>query len=179
MKFATKTIHAGQEADPTTGAIMTPIYQTSTYVQSSPGQHTGYEYSRTGNPTRTALEKNLAALENGKFGLCFGSGLAAIDSIIKLLSPGDEIISTNDLYGGTYRLFTKIFENYGIKFHFINMKDLDSIPNLINKKTKMIWAETPTNPMLNIVDIKSLSSISKKYNLIFVVDNTFATPFLQ
>jgi len=179
MKFATKTIHAGQEADPTTGAIMTPIYQTSTYVQSSPGQHTGYEYSRTGNPTRTALEKNLAALENGKFGLCFGSGLAAIDSIIKLLSPGDEIISTNDLYGGTYRLFTKIFENYGIKFHFINMKNLDSIPNLINKKTKMIWAETPTNPMLNIVDIKSLSSISKKYNLIFVVDNTFATPFLQ
>ncbi len=179
MKFATKTIHAGQEADPTTGAIMTPIYQTSTYVQSSPGQHTGYEYSRTGNPTRTALEKNLAALENGKFGLCFGSGLAAIDSIIKLLSPGDEIISTNDLYGGTYRLFTKIFENYGIKFHFVNMSNLDSIPNLINKKTKMIWAETPTNPMLNIVDISSLSSISKKYNLIFVVDNTFATPFLQ
>ena len=179
MKFATKTIHAGQEADPTTGAIMTPIYQTSTYVQSSPGQHTGYEYSRTGNPTRTALEKNLAALENGKFGLCFGSGLAAIDSIIKLLSPGDEIISTNDLYGGTYRLFTKIFENYGIKFHFVDMSNLDSIPNLINKNTKMIWAETPTNPMLNIVDIRSLSSISKKYNLIFVVDNTFATPFLQ
>ena len=179
MKFATKTIHAGQEADPTTGAIMTPIYQTSTYVQSSPGQHTGYEYSRTGNPTRTALEKNLAALENGRFGLCFGSGLAAIDSIIKLLSPGDEVISTNDLYGGTYRLFTKIFENYGIKFHFVNMSNLDSIPNLINKNTKMLWAETPTNPMLNIVDIRRLSSISKKNNLIFVVDNTFATPFLQ
>ena len=179
MKFATKSIHAGQEADPTTGAIMTPIYQTSTYVQSSPGQHTGYEYSRTGNPTRTALEKNLAALENGSFGLCFGSGLAAIDSIIKLLSPGDEVISTSDLYGGTYRLFTKIFENYAIKFHFVNMSNLDSIPNLINKNTKMIWAETPTNPMLNIVDVRSLSSISKKYNLIFVVDNTFATPFLQ
>ena len=179
MKFATKTIHAGQEADPTTGAIMTPIYQTSTYVQSSPGQHTGYEYSRTGNPTRTALEKNLAALENGQFGLCFGSGLAAIDSIIKLLSPGDEVISTNDLYGGTYRLFTKIYENYGIKFHFVSMSNLDSIPNLINKNTKMLWAETPTNPMLNIVDIRRLSSISKKNNLIFVVDNTFATPFLQ
>ena len=179
MKFATKTIHAGQTADPATGAIMTPIYQTSTYIQSSPGDHKGYEYSRTGNPTRTALEKNLAALESGKYGLCFGSGLAAIDSIIKLLSPGDEVISTNDLYGGTYRLFTKIFEDYGIKFHFVSMNNLDSIPPLINKNTKMLWAETPTNPMLNIVDIKHLSSISKKNNLILVVDNTFATPYLQ
>ena len=179
MKFGTKTIHAGQQADPTTGAIMTPVYQTSTYIQASPGDHKGYEYSRTGNPTRHALEKNLASLENGKYGLCFGSGLAAIDAIIKLLSPGDEIISTNDLYGGTYRIFTKIFENYGIKFHFIGMDNTECIESYINNKTKMIWAETPTNPMLNIIDIKSLSLISKKHNLIFVVDNTFATPYLQ
>ena len=162
MKFATKTIHAGQEADPTTGAIMTPIYQTSTYIQASPGDHKGYEYSRTGNPTRNALEENLAALENGKYGLCFGSGLAAIDAIIKLLSPGDEVISTNDLYGGTYRIFTKIFEFYGIKFHFTGMGNTDEIEKLINKNTKMIWAETPTNPMLNIIDVESLSKISKK-----------------
>ena len=179
MKFGTKTIHAGQEADPTTGAIMTPIYQTSTYVQASPGNHKGYEYSRTGNPTRNALEQNLAALENGKYGLCFGSGLGAIDAIIKLLSPGDEVISTNDLYGGTYRIFTQIFENYGIKFHFIGMNDADKIESLVNENTKMIWAETPTNPMLNIIDIESLGKISKKHNLIFVVDNTFATPYLQ
>ncbi len=179
MKFGTKAIHSGQEADPTTGAIMTPIYQTSTYKQASPGDFKGYEYSRTGNPTRSALEKNLAALENGKHGLCFGSGLAAIDSIIKLLSPGDEVISTNDLYGGTYRIFTKIFENYGIKFHFTGMASTEKIELLINKNTKMIWAETPTNPMLNIIDIESLGKISKAYKLIFVVDNTFATPFLQ
>ena len=179
MKFGTKTIHAGQEADPTTGAIMTPIYQTSTYIQASPGDHKGYEYSRTGNPTRHALEKNLAALENGKHGLCFGSGLGAIDAIIKLLSPGDEIISTNDLYGGTYRIFTKIFENYGIKFHFVGMDNTKNIESFINRNTKMIWAETPTNPMLNIIDIASLSAISKKNNLTFVVDNTFATPYLQ
>ncbi len=179
MKFATKTIHAGQEADQTTGAIMTPIYQTSTYIQKSPGDHKGYEYSRTGNPTRTALEKNLAALENGKYGLCFGSGLAAIDSIIKLLNPGDEVISTNDLYGGTYRIFTKIFAQYGIKFHFIGMDKLDDIKKIINKKTKMLWAETPTNPMLNIIDISKIAAIAKKHNLISVVDNTFATPFLQ
>lgn len=179
MKFGTKTIHAGQEADPTTGAIMTPIYQTSTYIQAFPGEHKGYEYSRTGNPTRNALEKNLASLENGKYGLCFGSGLAAIDAIIKLLSPGDEVISTNDLYGGTYRIFTKIFKNYGVKFHFIGMDNAKNIKSFINKNTKMIWAETPTNPMLNIIDIKSLSEISKKYNLTFVVDNTFATPYLQ
>ena len=179
MKFGTKTIHAGQEPDQTTGAIMTPIYQTSTYVQQSPGDHKGYEYSRTGNPTRNALENNLAALENGKFGLCFGSGLAAVDCIIKLLKPGDEVISTNDLYGGTYRIFTKVFEKMGIKFHFTGMNKLENIESLINKNTKMIWAETPTNPMLNIVDIKSLSDISKQNKLIFVVDNTFATPYLQ
>ncbi len=179
MKFATKTIHAGQEADPTTGAVMTPIYQTSTYIQSSPGEHKGYEYSRTGNPTRNSLEKNLASLENGKYGLCFGSGLAAIDSIIKLLSAGDEVISTNDLYGGTYRIFTKIFEHYGIKFHFVSMDNLKEIKKRINKKTKMLWAETPTNPMLNIADIKELAKIAKNNDLIFVVDNTFATPFLQ
>jgi len=179
MKFGTKTIHAGQEADPTTGAIMTPIYQTSTYIQASPGDHKGYEYSRTGNPTRNALEKNLAALENGTHGLCFGSGLASIDAIIKLLSPGDEVISTNDLYGGTYRVFRQIFENYGIKFHFVGMDDATAIKGLINKNTKMLWSETPTNPMLNIIDIEKLGDISKKHNLIFVVDNTFATPFLQ
>jgi cystathionine beta-lyase len=179
MKFGTKTIHAGQQADPTTGAIMTPIYQTSTYIQASPGNHKGYEYSRTGNPTRDALEKNLASLENGKFGLCFGSGLAAIDAIIKLLSPGDEVISTNDLYGGTYRIFTKIFAYYGIKFHFIGMDNSKNIESYINQNTKMLWAETPTNPMLNIIDISTLSRISKKNNLIFVVDNTFATPYLQ
>ena len=179
MKFGTKTIHAGQEADPTTGAIMTPIYQTSTYIQASPGEHKGYEYSRTGNPTRHALEQNLASLENGKFGLCFGSGLGAIDAIIKLLSPGDEVISTNDLYGGTYRVFTKIFANYGIKFHFIGMENSKKIESFINKNTKMLWAETPTNPMLNIIDITALAEISKKNSLTFVVDNTFATPYLQ
>jgi len=179
MKFATKTIHAGQQPDPTTGSIMTPIYQTSTYVQDSPGNHKGYEYSRTGNPTRNTLENNLAALENGKYGLCFGSGLAAVDCIIKLLKPGDEVISTNDLYGGTYRIFTKVFEKMGIKFHFTGMDKLENIESLVNSNTKMIWAETPTNPMLNIIDIKSLAEISKKNQLIFVVDNTFATPYLQ
>ena len=179
MKFATKTIHAGQQPDPTTGSVMTPIYQTSTYAQNSPGNHKGYEYSRTGNPTRNALENNLAALENGKYGLCFGSGLAAVDCIIKLLKPGDEVISTNDLYGGTYRIFTKVFEKMGIKFHFTGMGKLENIESLVNSNTKMIWAETPTNPMLNIIDIKSLAGISKKNQLIFVVDNTFATPYLQ
>ena len=179
MKFATKTIHAGQQPDPTTGSVMTPIYQTSTYAQNSPGNHKGYEYSRTGNPTRNALENNLAALENGKYGLCFGSGLAAVDCIIKLLKPGDEVISTNDLYGGTYRVFTKVFEKMGIKFHFTGMDKLENIESLVNSNTKMIWAETPTNPMLNIIDIKNLAGISKKNQLIFVVDNTFATPYLQ
>ena len=179
MKFGTKTIHAGQHADPTTGAIMTPIYQTSTYIQKEPGDHKGYEYSRTANPTRTALENNLAALENGKYGLCFGSGLAAVDCIIKLLKPGDEVISTNDLYGGTYRIFTKVFEELGIKFHFTGMNDLEKVSSLVNSNTKMIWTETPTNPMLNIIDIEELSKISKSNNLLLVVDNTFATPYLQ
>ena len=179
MKFATKTIHAGQKPDKSTGAIMTPIYQTSTYIQESPGKHNGYEYSRTGNPTRSALERNIAGLESGKYGLCFGSGLAAIDAIIKLLNPGDEVISTNDLYGGSYRIFTKIFAKYNIKFHFIDMSDLNNISQLISSKTKMLWTETPTNPMLNIVDISALSKVAKKHDLIFVVDNTFATPYLQ
>ena len=179
MKFGTKTIHAGQQADPTTGAIMTPIYQTSTYIQKEPGDHKGYEYSRTANPTRTALENNLAALENGKYGLCFGSGLAAVDCIIKLLKPGDEVISTNDLYGGTYRIFTKVFEELGIKFHFTGMNNLEKVSSLVNSNTKMIWTETPTNPMLNIIDIEELSKISKSNNLLLVVDNTFATPYLQ
>ena len=179
MKFATKTIHAGQKPDKSTGAIMTPIYQTSTYIQESPGKHNGYEYSRTGNPTRSALERNIAGLESGKYGLCFGSGLAAIDAIIKLLNPGDEVISTNDLYGGSYRIFTKIFAKYNIKFHFVDMSDLSNISKLISSKTKMLWTETPTNPMLNIVDISALSKVAKKHDLIFVVDNTFATPYLQ
>ena len=179
MKFGTKTIHAGQETDSATGAIMTPIYQTSTYVQTTPGEHKGYEYSRTGNPTRNALEQNLACLENGTYGITFGSGLAAIDAIIKLLSPGDEVISTNDLYGGTYRIFTQIFKNFGIKFHFISMDQTDKIRSLINRNTKMIWVETPTNPMLNIIDIKKIEKISEEKKLTFVVDNTFATPYLQ
>ena len=179
MKFATKTIHAGQKPDKSTGAIMTPIYQTSTYIQESPGKHNGYEYSRTGNPTRSALERNIAGLESGKYGLCFGSGLAAIDAVIKLLNPGDEVISTNDLYGGSYRIFTKIFAKYNIKFHFVDMSNLNNISKLISSKTKMLWTETPTNPMLNIVDISALSKVAKKHDLIFVVDNTFATPYLQ
>ncbi|HXP50129.1 MAG TPA: cystathionine gamma-synthase [Bacteroidia bacterium] len=179
MKFATKAIHAGQEPDPTTGAIMTPIYQTSTYVQAAPGNHKGYEYSRTHNPTRTALEKNLAALEDGKHGLCFSSGMAAEDCIIKLLSPGDEVISTNDLYGGSYRLFTKVFAQYGIKFHFTSMANVADIAKLVNKNTKLIWVETPTNPMLNIIDIKAVAEIAKKHNILLGVDNTFASPYLQ
>jgi cystathionine gamma-lyase len=179
MKFGTKAIHAGVEPDPATGAIMTPIYQTSTYVQTSPGDHKGYEYSRTHNPTRTQLQNSLAALENGKHGLCFSSGMAAIDAIIKMLKPGDEVISTNDLYGGSYRIFTKIFQNYGIKFHFTNMGDLNKVEELVNENTKMLWAETPTNPLLNIIDIKGCAAISKKHNLLLVADNTFSTPYLQ
>ena len=150
MKFGTKAIHAGVQADPATGAIMTPIYQTSTYVQEEIGTHGEYEYSRTQNPTRHALEKNLAALENGKFGACFGSGLAAIDCVIKMLNPGDEVISTNDLYGGTFRLFKTIFEKYGIVFHFVGMGDPSAVEAAVNEKTKLIWVETPTNPMMNI-----------------------------
>ena len=179
MKFATKAIHAGLEPDSATGAIMTPIYQTSTYIQKAGGIHKGYEYSRTLNPTRDALQKNLAALENGKFGLCFGSGMAAIDAVIKLLRPGDEVISTNDLYGGSYRIFTKIFEPFGVKFHFTAMDDISKVESLINEHTKLIWLESPTNPMLNIIDIKGFGELAKKNNLLLGVDNTFASPYLQ
>ena len=179
MKFNTKTIHGGQIIDPAYNSVMTPIYQTSTYAQDSPGINKGFEYSRTHNPTRTALQNAFASLENAKYGVAFSSGLAAVDAIIKLLKPGDEVISTNDLYGGTYRLFTKIFEKYGVKFHFTSMHNLEDVKLLINQKTKIIWAETPTNPMINVFDISGLGEISKSNNLLFVVDNTFASPYLQ
>jgi cystathionine beta-lyase/cystathionine gamma-synthase len=179
MKFATKAIHAGVHPDPATGAIMTPIYQTSTYVQDGVGNHKGYEYSRTQNPTRHALEKNIAAIENGKHGACFGSGLAAIDCVIKMLNPGDEIISTNDLYGGSYRIFNTIFAKYGLIFHFVDMQDPSAVEALVNANTKLIWVETPTNPMMNIIDIKAMAAIAKKTNAMLCVDNTFATPYLQ
>ena len=179
MKFNTKTIHGGQIPEKGYGAVMPPIYQTSTYSQSSPGKHQGYEYSRTHNPTRHALESSLASIENGQFGLAFGSGLAAIDAVLKLFKPGDEIISTNDLYGGSYRLFTKLFEKYGLKFHFTDMQDINNVKSLISVKTQMIWVESPTNPMMSIVDIKGLSKIAKANKILLAVDNTFATPFLQ
>ena len=179
MKFNTKVIHAGVHPDTATGAIMTPIYQTSTYVQEEIGVHKGFEYSRTGNPTRAALENNLAAIEGGKYGACFGSGLAAIDAVIKMLKPGDEVISTNDLYGGSYRIFTTIFEKYSIKFHFVNMLDVKNIEEKINNNTKLIWAETPTNPMMNIIDVKSICDLARSKNIMVGVDNTFATPYLQ
>lgn len=179
MKFATKAIHAGVEPDSVTGAIMTPIYQTSTYVQQGVGNNKGYSYSRTQNPTRHALEKNIAALENGKYGLCFGSGLAAIDAVIKMLNPGDEVISTNDLYGGSYRIFTSIFAKYGIKFHFTSMDNATDVADLINNNTKLIWVETPTNPMMNIIDIKAIARVAKTNSVTLAVDNTFATPYLQ
>lgn len=179
MKFGTKAIHAGLEPDEATGAIMTPIYQTSTYVQSAVGEHKGYAYSRSANPTRDALEKNIAALENAKYGACFGSGVAAIDCLIKMLNPGDEVISTNDLYGGSYRIFTGIFEKYGIKFHFVDMHNTKEVEAHINENTKLIWVETPTNPMMNIVDIEEMAALSKKANCMLGVDNTFATPYLQ
>ena len=179
MKFNTKAIHGGQILDPAYNSVMTPIYQTSTYAQSSPGEHKGYEYSRTHNPTRTNLENAIASLENGKYGLAFSSGLAAIDALIKTLNPGDEVISTNDLYGGSYRLFKRIFQKYNLKFHFVNMEDIKNIENKITKKTKLIWVETPTNPMMNIIDIKSLARLSKKNKILLCVDNTFATPYLQ
>ncbi|WP_375578354.1 cystathionine gamma-synthase [Marivirga tractuosa] len=178
-RFGTKAIHAGVEPDSATGAIMTPIYQTSTYVQSSPGEHKGYDYSRSQNPTRYALEKSIAALENADYGHCFASGLAAIDAVIKTLKPGDEVISTNDLYGGTYRIFTQIFQDFGIHFHFIDMSEASNIEKHITEKTKLIWVETPTNPMMNIIDIKSVSDIAKKHNILSCVDNTFSTPYLQ
>ncbi|MEP4596025.1 MAG: aminotransferase class I/II-fold pyridoxal phosphate-dependent enzyme, partial [Cyclobacteriaceae bacterium] len=179
MKFGTKAIHAGQHPDPTTGAVMTPIYQTSTYAQESPGKHKGYEYARTQNPTRHALEENLAALENAKFGRCYGSGLAATDAILKTLAPGDEIVSTSDLYGGTFRIFTSIYEKFGLKFTFIDMKDLDAVAKTVSEKTKMVWVETPTNPMMNIVDIEAVVKIAKAKGAMTVVDNTFASPYLQ
>jgi len=179
MKFNTKVIHGGQQHDPSTGAVMPPIYQTSTYAQTTPGGHKGYEYSRTANPTRTALEKALASIENGQYGLAFASGLAAIDAVIKTLKSGDEVISTNDLYGGTYRIFTKIFEQYNIKFHFVGMDNIANVEAKINTNTKLIWAETPTNPMLNIIDIKALADVAKKHSILFGVDNTFASPYLQ
>ncbi len=179
MKFNTKTIHGGQQHDLAYGAVMPPIYQTSTYAQTTPGGHKGFEYSRTHNPTRQALENAFASIENGKHGLAFGSGLAAIDAVIKLLSPGDEVISTNDLYGGTYRLFTKVFEGFGIKFHFIGMENAEKIESYVNENTKLIWVETPTNPMMNIIDIEAVSKVAKKHNVLLAVDNTFATPYLQ
>lgn len=179
MKFNTKVIHGGQEHDKAYGAVMPPIYQTSTYAQTTPGGHKGYEYSRTHNPTRNALENAFASIENGNYGLAFGSGLAAIDAIIKLLKPGDEVISTNDLYGGSFRLFTKIFQDFGIKFHFIGMQEASNIETFVNKNTKLIWVETPTNPMMNIIDIKAASKIAKANNILLAVDNTFATPYLQ
>jgi len=177
--FGTKAIHAGQEPDPTTGAIMTPIYQTSTYVQEWPGKHKGYAYARGKNPTRSALENCLAALENAQHGLCFSSGQGASDAIIKMLRPGDEVIATNDLYGGSYRMFTKIYEPMGIKFHFVSMQDASNIKNFINPNTKMLWVETPTNPTMQIIDIKACAAIAKESKLILVVDNTFASPYLQ
>lgn len=179
MKFGTKAIHAGVNPDPATGAIMTPIYQTSTYIQDGVGNHKGYQYSRTQNPTRDALQKNLAALENGKFGAVFASGIAAIDCVIKMLKPGDEVVATNDLYGGSYRIFKTIFEQYGIVFHFVDMKNTSAAQNAINENTRLIWAETPTNPMINIIDIKALASLAKDANAMLCVDNTFATPYLQ
>ncbi len=179
MQFGTKAIHAGLEPDPSTGAIMTPIYQTSTYVQESPGKNKGYGYARGKNPTRVALEKNLAALEDGKHAICFSSGMGATDAVIKLLSPGDEVITGDDLYGGSYRMFTKVFEKYGIKFHFINMTDANNISKYVNEKTKLIWIETPTNPTMQIVDIEACAKIAKAKNILLAVDNTFASPYLQ
>ena len=179
MKFSTKVIHAGIEPDPSTGAVMTPIYQTATYAQAAPGDHKGYEYARTQNPTRTVLEKNLAALENGKDAICFGSGLAAMDAILKLLQPGDEVIASNDLYGGSYRLIRRIFEKFGLKSKFIAMDDPEKVAKQIGKHTKLLWIETPTNPMLNIIDIKAICKVAKAKKVMTCVDNTFASPYLQ
>ena len=179
MHFNTKVIHGGQKLDESFGAVMPPIYQTSTYAQTTPGGHKGYEYSRTHNPTRTALENALASIEYGKYGLAFGSGLAAMDAVLKLLEPGDEIIASHDLYGGSYRLFTKVFEIFNLKFHFVDLQNIDKINFNINKNTKLIWVETPTNPMMNVVDIETISKISKAKNILLAVDNTFASPYLQ
>jgi cystathionine gamma-lyase len=179
MKFGTKAIHAGQHPDPTTGAVMTPIYQTSTYAQKAPGDNQGYEYSRGTNPTRKALEDCLAALENAQYGLAFSSGMGATDAVMKLLQPGDEVITGNDLYGGSYRIFTKIFTNYGITFHFLDLSDPSIIEEYVNGSTKMVWIETPTNPTMQVVDIEAIAAITKKHELTLVVDNTFASPYLQ
>lgn len=179
MKFGTKTIHAGLEPDPLTGAVMTPIYQTSTYAQESPGEHKGFEYARTQNPTRSALERNLAALENGESGICFSSGMSAMDAVLRLLNPGDEIVATHDLYGGSYRLMTKVYERYGIKAHFVDMNDLNAFEEALNKSTRLVWIETPTNPMLNIVDIAKIAEMAKVKKRLVCVDNTFASPYLQ
>ena len=179
MKLSTKLIHGGIEPDPSTGAIMTPIFQTSTYVQEAPGKNKGYEYARSQNPTRKVLEEALAISENGKYGLCFSSGVAATDAVIKLLSPGDEVIAGNDMYGGTYRLFSKVFAKFGIKFHYVDMFDTGNISKVINERTKLLWVETPTNPLMNIVDIEAVSKIAKEKNIIVCVDNTFASPYLQ
>ncbi len=180
MKFNTKAIHGGQKnIDPGYNSVMAPIYQTSTYSQSSPGEHKGFEYSRSGNPTRSALEKALASIENGSYGIAFGSGLAAIDAVLKLLKPGDEVICTNDLYGGTYRLFISIFKEFGIKFHFIGLNEAAAVEKHITNKTRLVWVETPTNPMMNIIDVAAVASITSKHDLLLAVDNTFATAYLQ
>ena len=179
LRFNSKTIHGGQHPDKAYGAVMPPIYQTSTYAQTTPGGHQGFEYSRSANPTRTALENSLASIENGTYGLAFASGLSAMDAVIKLLVPGDEVVSTNDLYGGSYRLFKQVFEKYGIKFHFIGMQDLSLIESHINENTALIWVETPTNPMMNVIDLKGVAQLAKKHQILFAVDNTFATPYLQ
>ena len=179
MKFGTKAIHAGVEPDPTTGAIMTPIYQTSTYVQESPAKHKGYAYARGANPTRNQLQKNIAALENGKFGICFSSGMGATDAVLRLLNPGDEVITSNDLYGGSYRLFTKVYERAGIKFHFVDLTNATDIEKYVTKKTKLLWLETPSNPLMRIIDIEACVGIAKKYKIQIAVDNTFASPYLQ
>lgn len=179
LKFNSKTIHGGQRPDKAYGAVMPPIYQTSTYAQTTPGGHQGFEYSRSANPTRTALENALASIENGNYGLAFASGLAAIDAVVKLLEPGDEVVSTNDLYGGSYRLFKQVFEKFGIKFHFIGMQNAEGIADYITEKTRLIWVETPTNPMMNVIDIKAVSALARKHDILLGVDNTFATPYLQ
>ena len=179
MHFNSKTIHGGQEPDKAYGAVMPPIYQTSTYAQTTPGGHKGFEYSRTHNPTRQALERSLASIEAGEFAFAFGSGLAAMDAVLKLLKPGDEVVSTDDLYGGSYRLFTKIFEDFGIRFHFVNMSNVDNIEAAINKNTRMVWVETPTNPMMNVIDIKAVSVLCKSNDVLLAVDNTFASPYIQ
>ncbi|WP_255502218.1 cystathionine gamma-synthase [Olivibacter sp. XZL3] len=179
MKFATKAIHAGQHPDPTTGAVMTPIYQTSTYWQQSPGEHKGYEYSRGTNPTRKALEDCLAALENARFGLAFSSGMAATDTVLRLLQSGDEVVTGNDLYGGSYRIFTKVYEQLGIKFHFVDLSNPEAIRSHLNENTKLIWIETPTNPTMQIIDIEAVGAVAKEAGVLYVVDNTFASPYLQ